>query len=708
MKYHYYINDVEVFPKGEWSIEYQRNEGQIFFRRIFGGELTFLDADYDFIKGLDCEIATFDIYCGGTVFWQGQFQYPYLLGFDDDSCTVVLTPEVVDEYSCIMNNYEKKLSLRPSTGGIFAELWDCPAPGFNIWTFADRCYKLIDNGAATGDWFSIMLFWISALNCRTGGFPSFSISSSFMLRDNFANGDNYAAAYGTDNYITGATNRLEYIYLLENTRIRDDFGGTSCDSTREYTFKMFEDLLRNAFNAYWFFDENGDFRVEHHYYFDPAFPHSDYIIGHDLNTVMDRGGRSFAYRRNKYEYETGRMYDQERWSWQHYEGTEGGVTHGADFEGVPVFYGVGEGLKSDYVPGDFKEKELASPYFWADIWWGNGLIATGNQDTIACPTGFCMLDVIDDAPNNKINCEVGVLSTVSRANGHLSTANLQDHYHQYDRIFLQGNMNSGDVILFETAQKHKLQEAIEFPLCCDEGFDPLNRIRTGLGDGEVKAAVQKKQSLEVELWHEFDCVELGLCIEENERMCFDGVNDTVLLASTPDTTGSKIIEFCCLLPSGQDYTGVNTEVLMHFRDGSDADHFGAWMLDLGVGATPLMVINVSSTAANNQRIDVIPYLGAPLHVEVSKSTEAINYVKFNGQLVSGVGGSTMGEDNTRNIGWLTGGLASYYFYGTIWDVIIQGTHWWKGHPAGNTNAAWVDQIGAINGTVNGGPALWPC
>ena len=500
MKYRYYINDIEVFPQGEWSISYQRNEGQIFFRRILDGELTFIGVDYTFIKGLDCEIATFDIYCGGTVFWEGQFQYPYKAKFDDDSCTVVLTPEVVDEYSCVMNKYQKKLSLRPSTAGIFPELWSCPAPGANVHTFTNFCYPLIGNGAITGDWFSIMLFWTSTLNCA-----GFDIASSFMLRDDFANGDNYAAAYGTNNYITGATNRLEYVYLSENTHIRSDFGGTECDSTREYTFKMFEDLLRNAFNAYWFFDENGDFRVEHISYFDPSFAHSDYTVGIDLNTVMDRSGRSFAYRRNKYEYETGRMYDQERWSWQHWEGTEATEPHGQDFEGVPVFYGATVGQKSDYVPGDFKEKEIASPQFWADIQWAFDAWDTGGAiDFLDCPTGFCMLDVVVGG-DNKIHCDVGVLSTASVANGHLSTANLQDYYHQYNRIFINGNMNSGDVTTFQTAQKHKLQEEIEFPLCCDEGFDPLDRIRTGLGDGEVKGATQKVNSLEVELWYEFDC-----------------------------------------------------------------------------------------------------------------------------------------------------------------------------------------------------------
>jgi len=702
MKYRYYINEVEVFPKGEWVINYQRNEGQIFFRRIFEGELTFFNDDYNFIMGLDCEIATFDIWCGGAIHWEGQFQYPYKAKFDDDSCTVVLTPEVVDEYTCIMNNYETKYSFTIMAATVAPELWTCPAPGGNIHNFPNFSLLGMPSPAGAVDAYLNELI----TNRPTMMDCNIDLRSSFLWRDNYANGDAYA---GTDNYITGATNRLEYIYLAKNTALRVSFGGTGCTSDDQlFSFKDFEELLRNAFNAYWFVDENGDFRIEHIYYFDPAFPHSDYTVGQDLNTVMDRGGRSFAYRKNKYEYETGRLYDQEKWSWQHYEGTESAVAHGADFEGVPVFYGAAEGDKSDYVPGVFKEKEIASPRFWADIDWGFTLIAApgANPDDIECP-GFCMLDVITTAPNNKINCEVGAITGVSQPNGHLSTANLQDHYHQYDRIFTEGNMNN-NAVSFQTAQKHKLQDPIEFPLCCDESFDPLNRIRTGLGDGEVKAAIQKKQSMEVELWHEFDCAELAMCVEENERMCFDGVNNTVLLDAIPDTTGNKIIEFCCFIPSGQDYTGANSEVLFHFRDGSDADYFGIWMLDLGVGATPLMVINVSSTAGNNQRINVIPYLDAPFHVEVSKGVESINYVRFNGQLVSGVGGSAMGGDNTRNIGWLTGGLASYYFYGTIWDIKITGSHWWEGHPAGNTNPAWVDQIGAIDGAVAGAPALWPC
>jgi len=500
MTYHYYINDIEVFPKGEWSISYQRNEGQIFFRRIFEGELTFIGVDYDLITALDCEIATFDIYCGGTVFWQGQFQFPYLVKFDADSCTVVLTPEVVDEYSCIMDYYETEYTWLLTVGGLQPIIHVCGGAQLHTLPIS---YPLGVTGAASGNTGYLNDIIIDRMGC------GLTLRSSFLWRDNYANGDAYV---GSNNYITGATNRLEFIYLCRNVSMRASLSNAALSSVldQKITFKMFEDLLREWFNAYWFIDENGDFRIEHIYYFDPAFPNSDYTVGKDLQTVMDRGGRSFAYRRNKYEYETGRMYDQERWGMQHYEGTEGTVAHDASFEGVPIFYGPAVDRKSDYVPGDFKEKEHVTDKFWSDVTWAwdiatnppNTTPGAGTPETIR-EDGFCVIDVLTTSANI-INCEVGVLSA-NIMNGHLSIANLQDHYHQYDRIFLEGDMNSGDVTTFQTAQKHKLQESIEFPLCCSDSFDPLDRVRTEIGDGEVKAAIQKEHSLEVELWHEFDC-----------------------------------------------------------------------------------------------------------------------------------------------------------------------------------------------------------
>ena len=698
MKYRYYINEVEVFPKGEWVINYQRNEGQIFFRRIFEGELTFFNDDYNFIMGLDCEIATFDIWCGGAIHWEGQFQYPYKVKFDDDSCVAVLTPEVVDEYTCIMNNYETEYSFTVMAATVAPELWTCPAPGGNIHNFPNFSLLGMPSPAGAVDAYLNELITNRAtmMDCNI------DLRSSFLWRNNFPNGDNYAGAYGTNNYITGATNRLEYIYLAKNTALRVSFGGTGCISDEQlFSFKQFEELLRNAFNAYWFVDENGDFRIEHIYYFDPAFPHSDYTVGRDLNTVMDRGGRSFAYHRNKYEYETGRLYDQEKWSWQHYEGTESAVAHGADFEGVPVFYGAAVGDKSDYVPGVFKEKEIASPRFWADIDWGFTLIAApgANPDDIECP-GFCMLDVVTTAPNNKINCEVGAITAVSQPNGHLSTANLQDHYHQYDRIFTEGNMNN-NAVSFQTAQKHKLQDPIEFPLCCDETFDPLNRIRTGLGDGEVKAAIQKKQSMEVELWHEFDCA--GLCVLDGCVM-WDGIDDRIDLTTPPfvGAVGAITVQFeAYLYPSAV----AGNYSVMSFETASINDY-----LTLFYSPSQSKFLVRTQQAGGGGDDFAIPSgdFNRCISVELTKTAGTVTGMKIDGVALTPDGSSLNLTGPTGSfIGYsFNGGANAYLNYMAIWDISIGVAHQWLGYPAGNTNGAWIDGPGPNNGTVVGGPTIY--
>ena len=277
------------------------------------------------------------------------------------------------------------------------------------------------------------------------------------------------------------------------------FGGTACD-VGYISFKDIESMWRNWFNAYWYIDRNGHFRIEHIYFFDPAFAHSDFEVDINLKTLISSNGKSFAYRRNKYSYETGMLYDQEHWSMQHYDGTEGTIAHGTDFSGQPIYYNTsGIGYKSDCVPGEFKEKEYATPRFWSDIFWADQLTAAGTPDTIRCP-GFSILVV--DPGTMWVRCEVGAYGGANVINGHLAIANLQNNYHQHERIFLTGRMNFGGatpVVAFLTEIKKKLQEAIEFEHCCDEDFDPLDYIRTELGDGAVKAAIEKKRSIEIEL-----------------------------------------------------------------------------------------------------------------------------------------------------------------------------------------------------------------
>lgn len=491
MNYTYEINGAAVNPRGDWGFEYRRNTGQIFWRVFVTGKFIFQGDDYDTIVAMsDCDVLDFEIFCQDESIWTGKFRYPY--GFsriDTDKCIIEGTPEVVDEYTCIMDKYETEYLLSPA-GGL---------AGVTIYSCAGGFLSNLPIGYPILSWLTALINGATKLNC---GFSN--IYSSFLWRDNFPNGDNYAAAYGGNNYVTGAANRLEYIYLWTNTSLRSQFSGgaLTCDGWHYYTFKMWEEYLRNAFNAYWYVDENGDFRIEHISFFLPGFAHSSFgASAIDLTAMLAPQHRnSFAYRRNKYTHSADLLFDQECWTWQHYEGTEGTIAHGSDFVGAPIFYGASADEKYDCVPGDFKEKKWDTPKWWSDIYWAQQLQAAGTASTINCG-GLCFADV-DTAPvPDRIRCEPGAISGGNVINGHCSTANLHDYYHTWNRIFLTGNMNNTPAVAFDSAIKKKLQEKITFPVCCMD-FDPLAGITTEMGVGLIHSASIDKKSVTIELLYD--------------------------------------------------------------------------------------------------------------------------------------------------------------------------------------------------------------
>ena len=506
MNYTYTLNGVAVNPTGKWEIEYRRNEGQIFFRRILTGELTFKGVDYTYLNSIvdnlvsypgRCTYIDFVIYCDEEEFWTGQFKYPYSFKFDTDSCQVTGTPEVVDEYTCIMTNYDTEfypsyinadlfphvsIPVKECVGGIpplIVDLDECDS-------LYDHIYNMLNNN--------------DLLDC------SYAIRSSFFYLDEFPGyaAGHYAGVYGTDNYVTGAINRLDEIFLILNHYVRISLGGTPADYWDwTISFKYYESILRDRFNAYWYIDSDGYFRIEHISYFMPEFPYSDFGPWVDLSALMS-GCNSYAYRRNKYKYLTDKLFDQERWEWQ--EGDEATISsHGVDFQGVPIYYGDNVGKKSDCVLGEFKEKVISTPYLWTDIPWAYGL---ANPDDIP-DSGYLMLIRVDVAIYGwQVLCGVGALTNTVLQNVDLSTANLMIDYFQWDRIFLNGSMNYGatppqlEITDFDSAQKLKLQDEIEFPLCCKDEFDPMKTIITEMGEGTIHSAVQTPYSLKMQLLYD--------------------------------------------------------------------------------------------------------------------------------------------------------------------------------------------------------------
>lgn len=111
----------EVFPEGFYagSFKYEQQEGQLFFKRSYNGDLSFRGSDYIYLKnrydaGNYCDIYELLIEkkVSGEyqVEWMGYFSMTDGK-FDFDKCRFKVNPTNQDKYNCILNNWETKYNI---------------------------------------------------------------------------------------------------------------------------------------------------------------------------------------------------------------------------------------------------------------------------------------------------------------------------------------------------------------------------------------------------------------------------------------------------------------------------------------------------------------------------------------------------------------------------------------------------------------------
>jgi len=98
----------------------------------------------------------------------------------------------------------------------------------------------------------------------------------------------------------------------------------------------------------------------------------------------------------------------------------------------------------------------------------------------------------------------------------------------------------------------------------------------------------------------------------------------------------------------------------------------------------------------------------PVLVEIEKSSSVnnsvVDFIKFNGvaQDISTYNPYSVGWFNQQTFGAIDRDTFPQWMYeltnGTIWDIKTPGHHW-KGYNNGNTNDAWIDQIGDMDASV---------
>lgn len=173
-------------------------------------------------------------------------------------------------------------------------------------------------------------------------------------------------------------------------------------------------------------------------------------------------------------------------------------------------------------------------------------------------------------------------------------------------------------------------------------------------------------------------------------MDFDGSNDFISLSSVPDVTGSKTISFKFRV----DTTPAIAGYIIQFGTGTD-------YCNVAYSSTDKLVVQCSGTDTGSTDLNIT--LGQIYEIQITKTTGTTTAIELDG-VPQVVGGSVISAGPTTGdtIGNLGG--SSRYHDGVVYNVLIASTHQWNGTGVNaNQNSAWEDQIGAIDGTVNGTP-----
>lgn len=259
------------------------------------------------------------------------------------------------------------------------------------------------------------------------------------------------------NPITGSTaNPLTDLYIYQKSDIVNANPLHDWARLGDLSIKdLFADMSL-LFNAAWYADEATNKVV---------FEHISQIIsptvGIDLTTL---DGGKWAKNKTTWTYDDTEIPKRDSYFYP-------SDAQGIDFYGFPIVYDLD-------VPSD-KTNENRLSQIETEI---TRIINNPNESL----TGFVLIAtesiLADDA-----KAENGALTNLFVPNAPLAWANLHRDYHEYYRPYVSGTLNDVPTTFLST-RPIKSQENVRFPLCRFNDFNPLERVKTFVGDGIVDSA----------------------------------------------------------------------------------------------------------------------------------------------------------------------------------------------------------------------------
>lgn len=449
--YRFYLTigstETEVFPLNflETLLVDELGKGQIFYRRVFSGTLTFYNckdfADFDLLyaaKVADpCQKILFRVERINSgvweTYWEGYFSTTHG-EFDLDNCTFTVNPLADDDYVDILDKADLQYNILDA--------------GSAVTTRAIQ--GLIDVTYTRNRWLTDVIDYLAS-DATVGIIPGCTISYDFFTDT-------------PDNYVTQHDNHLTLLTIAQKSDIIRPTSSNPATSAM-MSWNELMDILWAMFQVKWDYDPGTNtINVEHVSWWTRG-------AGLDLRT------QEMTRATNKYNYLNEQMPKYEKFAFAEADD--------ANFVGLPIWY---DSKCVNQDPGT-NVQDIAINVT-TDLTY---IIDNQNTDVID-DGGFVILCNYEDGGDYFVEIEPGrhPIEEHIRLNMHLSWCNLHHRYFRYERVLIEGYMNNS-LETFWTAKKVIHQQCFAI-ICPDDAYDSSDEITTELGEtwlGGAKAVVQQ-------------------------------------------------------------------------------------------------------------------------------------------------------------------------------------------------------------------------
>lgn len=288
----------------------------------------------------------------------------------------------------------------------------------------------------------------------------------------------YVSDFFTDSPCPMGGTSLSLTMVQQISNVRD-----TADPATRGMMKL-KDLLtwiRDTFNAFWYIDSNGDFRIEHRKYFEWGLSYTvPAAISIDLGVVYPEN----LLKLRRYEWSKPSLFRFEKLE-------------------IPYSY------FDDWTEASIEYDQMSiygNETKTTVIGWGTDIIAMKESGDELSKQGWTLLNVNLVGSGGifirKVINTVGALTGASWQNARFSPANLFRDLWTWGRLLPEGKVNGIDTT-FDSIDRLKKQVEISFPQCCQD-IDYNGIFRTPLGDGMLDSAEYESKSgnLKVQLIYE--------------------------------------------------------------------------------------------------------------------------------------------------------------------------------------------------------------